>query len=60
MPRGEQHSIGVAETAIQDVSDTRQCLLADSNFQLTLWDVVGYFATVFDMITSPHLCSHHE
>jgi hypothetical protein len=31
VPRGENHSIGVAEKAIQDLSNMMQCFLADSN-----------------------------
>ena len=31
VPRGEHHSIGVAEKAIQDLSNMMRCMLADSN-----------------------------
>jgi hypothetical protein len=31
VPRGEHHSIGVAEKSIQDLSNVMRCMLADSN-----------------------------
>ena len=38
VPRGEHHSIGVAEKAIQDLSNMMRCMLADSNVPGIYWD----------------------
>ena len=40
VPRGEHHSIGVAEKAIQDLSNMMRCMLADSNVPGIYWDFV--------------------
>ena len=40
VPRGEHHSIGVAEKAIQDLSNMMRCMLADSNVPNIYWDFV--------------------
>ena len=52
VPRGEHHSIGVAEKSIQDLSNVMRCMLADSNVPNTYWDfVVEHAALVKSMIT---------
>ena len=40
VPRGEHHSIGVAEKAIRDLSNMMRCMLADSNVPGIYWDFV--------------------
>jgi hypothetical protein len=52
VPRGEHHSIGVAEKAIQDLSNMMRCMLADSNVPNIYWDfVIEHAALVNSMIT---------
>jgi hypothetical protein len=52
VPRGEHHSIGVAEKAIQDLSNMMRCMLADSNVPNFYWDfVIEHAALVNSMIT---------
>ena len=52
VPRGEHHSIGVAEKAIQDLSNMMRCMLADSNVPGIYWDfVIEHAALVNSMIT---------
>ena len=55
VPRGEHHSIGVAEKAIQDICNIMKCLLADGNIPPRFWDVVGEHATLINMMTSPSI-----
>src|SRR6056300_1265758 len=38
VPRGEHHSIGVAEKAIQDLKNMMRCFIADSNVPAIYWD----------------------
>ena len=52
VPRSEHHSIGVAEKAIQDLSNMMFCMLADSNVPNIYWDfVIEHAALVNSMIT---------
>ncbi len=52
VPRSEHHSIGVAEKAIQDLSNMMFCMLADSNVPNIYWDfVIEHAAHVNSMIT---------
>lgn len=52
VPRGEHHSIGVAEKAIQDLSNMMRCFITDSNIPGEFWDfVVEHAALVNSMIT---------
>ena len=52
VPRGEHHSIGVAEKAIQDLSNMMRSYLTDSNLPGIYWDyVVEHAALVNSMIT---------
>jgi hypothetical protein len=52
VPRGEHHSIGVAEKAIQNLSNMMHCMLADSNVPNIYWDfVIEHAALVNSMIT---------
>jgi len=52
VPRGEHHSIGVAEKAIQDLSNMMRSMLADSNVSGIYWDfVIEHAALVNSMIT---------
>jgi len=46
VPRGEHHSIGVAEKAIQDLSNMMRCMLADSNIPNIYWNFVVEHATL--------------
>ena len=40
VPKGEHHSIGIAEKGIQDLSVMLRCSLADSNIPRIYWDYV--------------------
>jgi hypothetical protein len=52
VPRGEHHSIRVAEKAIQDLSNMMRCMLADSNVPNIYWDfAIEHAALVNSMIT---------
>jgi hypothetical protein len=52
VPRGEHHGIGVAEKAIQDLSNMMRSYLTDSNLPGSYWDyVVEHAALVNRMIT---------
>jgi len=52
VPRGEHHGIGVAEKAIQDLSNMMRSYLTDSNLPGNYWDfVVEHAALVNSMIT---------
>ena len=52
VPRGEHHGIGVAEKAIQDLSNMMRSYLTDSNLPGIYWDfVVEHAALVNSMIT---------
>jgi hypothetical protein len=53
IPRGEHHSIGVAEKAIQDVCNILKCLITEGNIPPAYWDIVGEHATLINMMTSP-------
>ena len=57
VPRGEHHSIGVAEKAIQDISNILKCLIAEGNIPPKYWDLVGEHATLINMMTSPSICN---
>ena len=37
VPRGEHHSIGVTEKAIQDICNLMKCLIADGNIPPRFW-----------------------
>jgi hypothetical protein len=56
VPRGEHHSIGVAEKAIQDLSNMMRCMLADSNIPNIYWDFVVEHATLVNSMISPAIC----
>ncbi len=49
VPRGEHHSIGVVEMAIQDRSNMIRCVLADSNVPNIYWDFVIEHAGVMGL-----------
>jgi hypothetical protein len=52
VPRGEHHSVGVVEKAIQDLGNMMRCMLADSNVPNIYWDfVIEHAALVKSMIT---------
>jgi hypothetical protein len=52
VPRSEHHGIGVAEKAIQDLSNIMRSYLTDSNLPGIYWDyVVEHAALVNSMIT---------
>lgn len=56
VPKGEHHSIGIAEKGIQDLSVMLRCFLADSNIPRAYWDyVIEHCALVLNMI-SPSIC----
>jgi hypothetical protein len=46
VPRGEHHGIGVAEKAIQDLSNMMRSYLTDSNLPEIYWDFVVCLRTV--------------
>ena len=52
VPRGEHHSIRVAEKVIQDLNNMMSCMLSDSNVPNIYWDfVIEHAALVNSMIT---------
>jgi hypothetical protein len=53
VPRGEHHSIGVAEKAIQDSSNMMRCVLADSNVPNIYWDFVKEHAALVNSMITP-------
>jgi hypothetical protein len=56
VPRGEHHSIGVAEKAIQDLSNMMRCMLADSNVPNIYWDFVVEHAALVNSMIMPSIC----
>jgi hypothetical protein len=52
VPRGEHHSIRVAEKVIQDLNNMMSCMLSDSNVPNIYWDfVIEHVVLVNSMIT---------
>ena len=52
VPRGEHHSIRVAEKVIQDLNNMMICMLSDSNVPNIYWDfVIEHVVLVNSMIT---------
>jgi hypothetical protein len=60
VPRGENHSIGVAEKAIQDLSNMMRCFLADSNVPNIYWDFVIEHAALVNSMISPAICDKQK
>jgi hypothetical protein len=56
VPRGEHHRIGVAEKAIQDLSNMMRCMLADSNVPNIYWDSVVEHAALVNSMITPSIC----
>jgi hypothetical protein len=55
VPRGEYHSIGVAEKAIQDLINMMRCVLADSNVPNIYWDFVIEHAALVNSMIMPSI-----
>ena len=56
VPRGEHHSIGVAEKAIQDLKNMMRCFIADSNVPAIYWDFYVEHAALVNSMTYPSIC----
>ena len=56
VPRGEHHSIGVAEKAIQDLKNMMRAYLADSNVPAIYWDYVIEHAALVNSMIRPSTC----
>jgi len=56
VPRGEHHSIGVAEKAIQDLKNMMRCYTADSNVPAIYWDFIVEHAALVNSMTYPSIC----
>lgn len=56
VPRGEHHSIGVAEKAIQDLKNMMRCFIADSNVPSIYWDFIVEHAALVNSMTYPSIC----
>jgi hypothetical protein len=55
VPRGEHHTIGVAEKAIQDLGNMMRCMLADSNVPNIYWDFVIEHAALVNFMITPSI-----
>jgi hypothetical protein len=55
VPRGEHHNIGVAEKAIQDLSNMMRCMLANSNVPNIYWDFVIEHAALVNFMITPSI-----
>ena len=56
VPRGEHHSIGVAEKAIQDLKNMMRAYLADSNLPAVYWDYIVEHAALVNTMLYPSIC----
>ena len=59
-PRGEHHSIGVADKAIQDLSNMMRCMLADSNVPNIYWDFVVEHAALVNSMIMSFICDKNK
>ena len=55
VPRGEHHSIGVAEKAIQDLKNMMRAYHADSNVPAIYWDYVIEHASLVNSMINPSI-----
>ena len=59
VPRGEHHGIGVAEKAIQDLSNMMRSYLTDSNLPGIYWDYVVEHAALVNSMITPSIRVNH-
>jgi hypothetical protein len=53
VPKGEHHSIGIAEKAIQDLDQLQRGLSAEGNIPSNCWDIVTEHASLVNAMTCP-------
>jgi len=53
VPKGEHHSIGAAEKAIQDLDQLQRGLAAEGNTPSDCWDIITEHASLVNAMTSP-------